>query len=89
MSIPFNAGAAITDKAGRATPVFIAFLQKLGFGPFERTTYTFAEITAMTPKLGVTVICTDSSVTTIGSVLAGGGASIVQAIGDGTDWRIL
>lgn len=89
MSTPFSTKAAIVDGAGRATAVFIAYLQNLWAGAIPRTTYTFAEIDLMTPTLGLTVICRDSSVVTVGNVLAGGGASIVQAIGDDTDWRVI
>ena len=76
-------------KTGRAATFFVAFLQALGLGVVKRTSYTFDQIALMTPTLNDTVICSDSSVTTIGDVLAGGGASIVQAIGDDTDWRVI
>ena len=89
MSAPFNANAAIADKDGRATRTFIAFLQGLFNGVIPRTSYTYAQIAAMTPTLGDTVICSDSSVVTVGNTLAGGGANIVQAIGNGTDWKVI
>lgn len=89
MSIPFNSSVPIADAAGRATRAFIAFLQSVGTGPVARTVNTYAEIAEITPTLGLTVICSDSSVSGIGDVLAGGGTDIVQAIGDGTDWRVI
>lgn len=89
MSAPLSAAAVIADKAGRASREFIAYLQSLGTGVVKRTSYTYADIALMTPTLGDTVICTDSSVTTIGNTLAGGGANIVQAIGNGTDWKVI
>ena len=89
MTAPLNSSAAIVDSAGRATRALIAYLQEIGTGVVKRTTYTYAEINRMTPNLGDTVICTDSSVTTIGSTLAGGGSAIVQAIGNGTNWKVI
>ncbi len=90
MSTPFNATAPIVVPAtGRAAPFFIQYLQGLFRGSIQRTLYTFDEIDVMTPTLGLTLLCSDSSVTTIGSVLAGGGAAIVEAIGDGSDWRVI
>jgi|DEB3_MinimDraft_2_1074329.scaffolds.fasta_scaffold14277_3 hypothetical protein len=88
MTAPFSAKARIVNPDGSASRELIAYLQAIGTGVLNRTTYTFAEITRMTPTLGDTVICSDSSVTTIGSTLAGGGASIVQAIGNGTNWKV-
>jgi len=90
MSVPFNpANPIVEPRTGRGMQFFLEFLGKLFEGVIPRTVYSFAEITRMTPKLGHTVICADSSVTTIGSVLAGGGTSIVQAIGDDTNWRVI
>jgi len=89
MTAPLSTKARIVNQDGTASPWLIAYLQALGTGVVKRTTYTFAEITRMTPSLGDTVVCSDSSVTTIGSTLAGGGASFVQAIGDGTDWKVI
>jgi hypothetical protein len=88
MTAPFSTKARIVNADGSASRELIAYLQALGTGVVKRTTYTFAQISAITPTLGDTVVCTDSSVTTIGTTLAGGGANIVQAIGDGTDWKV-
>jgi hypothetical protein len=89
MTAPLSTSAAIVDSTGRATRALIAYLQAIGTGVVKRTTYTYATIATMTPTLGDTVICSDSSVTTIGSTLAGGGSDIVQAIGNGTDWKVI
>jgi Zn-dependent M28 family amino/carboxypeptidase len=89
MTAPLNTKARVVNSDGTASPWLIAYLQMLGTGVVKRTTYTYATIATMTPTLGDTVICTDSSVTTIGSTLAGGGSNIVQAIGNGTDWKVI
>jgi hypothetical protein len=88
MSTPLNTSAIIVDSAGRATRALIAYFQSLGTGVVKRTTYTYAEIALMTPTAGDTVVCTDASTTTIGTTLAGGGSDIVQAIGNGTNWKV-
>ena len=89
MTAPFNSRVRVVNQDGTASPWLIAYLQALGTGVVKRTTYTFAVIDTMTPTLGDTVICTDSSVTTIGTTLAGGGTNIVQAIGNGTNWKVI
>ncbi len=90
MSVPFNATAPIVVPAtGRAAPFFIQYLQGLFRGTIQRTAYTFDEIDAMTPTLNLTVICSDANVNTIGSILVGGGSTIVEVIGDGSDWRVI
>lgn len=89
MTAPLSTSARIVNQNGTASPWLIAYLQALGTGVVKRTTYTYAVIATMTPTLGDTVICTDSSVTTIGSTLAGGGSDIVQAIGNGSDWKVI
>ena len=86
-SLPAN--ARIVDEGGRPTRVLLTYLQSIGSGVVVRTTYTYAVIATMTPTLGHTVVCSDSSVVTVGNVLAGGGASVVQAVGDGTNWRVI
>ncbi|WP_299109804.1 hypothetical protein [uncultured Bradyrhizobium sp.] len=86
--IPFSDNAVIVDGNGRATRALTIFLQNLFSGVIQRTTYTYAQIALLTPSLGHTVICTDSSVVTVGNTLAGGGANIVQAVGNGTDWKV-
>lgn len=88
MTAPLNSSAVIVDKFGRATRALIAYFQELGTGVVKRTTYTYDQIALMTPTLGDTVICTDASTTTIGTTLAGGGSDIVQAIGNGTNWKV-
>lgn len=89
MSAPFSTSTAIVDKAGTATRAFIAYLQGIGTGVVPRTAYTYAQIALMTPTLNHTVICSDSSVVTVGNTLAGGGANIVQAIGNGSAWKVI
>lgn len=89
MTAPLSTKARVVNQDGTASQWLIAYLQALGTGVVKRTTYTYAVIATMTPTLGDTVICTDSSVTTIGSTLAGGGSDIVQAIGDGSDWKVI
>lgn len=89
MTAPLSTRVAVVDGSGLPTRELIAYLQALGTGPVPRTTYTYAQIATMTPTLGVTVICTDSSVVTVGNTLAGGGANIVQAIGNGTNWKVI
>lgn len=90
MNTPFNAATPIVDaKTGRATSFFIQYLQAMFRGIIPRTVYTYAEIALMTPTLGHTVICSDSSVTTIGTTLAGSGTDMVQAIGNGSAWKVI
>lgn len=89
MTAPLSSKARVVNADGTASPWLIAYLQELGTGVVKRTTYTFAEIDRMTPTDGDTVICRDSSVTTIGSTLAGGGTDRVQAIGDGLAWKVI
>lgn len=89
MTAPLNTKARVVNQDGTASQWLIAYLQALGTGVVKRTTYTYATIATMTPSLGDTVICSDSSVTTIGTTLAGGGSNIVQAIGNGTAWKVI
>lgn len=90
MNLPFNpANPIVEPTTGRAAQFFLQFLQNLFKGAIPRTIFTFAQIDLMTPTLGHAVICSDSSVTTIGTTLAGGGTDIVQAIGNGTDWKVI
>lgn len=89
MTAPFNSKARVVNADGSASRELISYLQLIGTGVVKRTTYTFAVIDTMTPTLGDTVICTDSSVTTVGNTLAGGGSNIVQAIGNGTNWKVI
>lgn len=49
---------------------------------------TFAALPAV-PELGMLVTVTDSSTAVRGAVVAGGGALIVLAHYDGTDWRVV
>jgi hypothetical protein len=89
MTAPFNSKARIVNADGSASRELIAYLQAIGTGVVKRTTYTYAVIATMTPNAGDTVVCTDSSVTTIGTTLAGGGSNIVQAIGNGSAWKVI
>lgn len=89
MTAPLSTKAAVVNRDGTATRALIGFLQGIGSGVLPRTIYTYAEIAPMTPTLGHTVICGDSSVVTVGDTLAGGGASIVQAIGNGSAWKVI
>jgi|GEM_PF-2661672 len=89
MTAPFNSKTRIVNQDGTPSQWLIAYLQLIGTGVVKRTTYTFAEITLKTPTLGDTVICSDASTTTTGSTLAGGGSDVVQAIGNGTDWKVI
>jgi len=89
LTAPLNTKARVVNQDGTASQWLIAYLQALGTGVVKRTTYTYAVIATMTPTLGDTVICSDSSVTTIGTTLAGGGSNIVQAIGNGTAWKVI
>jgi Zn-dependent M28 family amino/carboxypeptidase len=89
LTAPLNTKARVVNQDGTASQWLIAYLQALGTGVVKRTTYTYATIATMTPSLGDTVICSDSSVTTIGTTLAGGGSNIVQAIGNGTAWKVI
>lgn len=89
MTAPFNSKTRIVNQDGTPSQWLIAYLQLIGTGVVKRTTYTYATIATMTPTLGDTVICTDASTTTIGATLAGGGTNIVQAIGSGTDWKVI
>lgn len=89
MTAPLNTKARVVNQDGTASQWLIAYLQALGTGVVKRTTYTYAVIATMTPTLGDTVICSDSSVVTVGNTLAGGGSNIVQAIGNGTNWKVI
>lgn len=88
MTAPLNSSAIIVDRLGRATRALIAYLQSLGTGTIERTTYTYAELALMEPEKVSTAFCTDSSVTTFGSILAGGGTNTVPVYWDLTEWRV-
>jgi hypothetical protein len=89
MTAPFNSKTRIVNQDGTPSQWLIAYLQLIGTGVVKRTTYTYAKIATMTPTLGDTVICIDASTTTIGDTLAGGGSNIVQAVGNGTDWKVI
>jgi hypothetical protein len=80
--------APIVDADGRPNRVFLRFLQDLGAGVVERTGYTAAELANIAPAKYATAFCTDSSVTTFGNAVAGGGANIVPVYWDLTDWRV-
>jgi hypothetical protein len=45
-------------------------------------------LSATEAGIGARAFVTDSSVTTFGSVVAGGGANKVPIYSDGTDWRV-
>lgn len=87
--IPFSDNAQIVDGNGRATRALTLFFQSLFSGTIQRSTYTAAQLAGIPATLGMTAICSDSSVTTIGSTLAGGGTDIVQVAGNGTDWKVI
>ena len=89
MTAPFNSKTRIVNQDGTPSQWLIAYLQLIGTGVVKRTTYTHAVIATMTPTLGDTVICSDASTITIGDTLAGGGSNIVQAVGNGTDWKVI
>lgn len=86
---PFSSKEPIVNADRTASRSLIAFFQGLFSGVIPRTVYTYAQIAQMDPTLGVLVICSDSSVVTIGNTLAGGGANIVQAVGNGTAWKVI
>lgn len=86
---PFSSKEPIVNADRTASRSLLAFFQGLFSGVMVRTTYTYADIAAMTPTLGHTVICSDSSVVTVGNTLAGSGSNIVQAIGNGTAWKVI
>jgi len=90
MTAPLNSSAAIVDKNGRATRPLIAYLQALGTGVVERTTYTVSELTAMSPEKVSTAICTDLDMTglSFGDVIVGGGTATRPVFWDLTNWRI-
>lgn len=88
MSVPLSTRVAIVDGSGRATRELIAYLQALGTGVIPRTTYTAAELATMAPGTVSTAFCSDSSVTTFNSVLAGGGANVVPVFWTGAAWRV-
>lgn len=88
MTAPLNTKARIVNSDGTASPWLIAYLQALGTGVIPRTTYTAAQLATMSPEKVSTAICTDSSVTTFGAVLVGGGSNTVPVYWDLTDWRV-
>ena len=88
MSASLSASAPIVDANGRPKRELIAYLQGIGSGVQECTTYTFEALSAITPTAGFRAFCTDSSVTTFATVLAGGGSNTVPVYGDGTNWRV-
>ena len=85
---PLSTSARIVDGVGRATRELTAFFQDLFNGTIQRQTYTAAELAGISPALGLTAFCSDSSVTTFNAVLAGGGANAVPVHGDGTNWLV-
>lgn len=88
MTASLNSKARIVNQDGTASPWLTAYLQALGTGVVPRTTHTAAQLAAMSPAKVSTAICTDSSVTTFGNVLAGGGANTVPVYWDLTNWRV-
>ncbi len=84
----FSANAQAVTPEGRATRELLAFFQNIFSGVIQRQGYTAAELGAITPTACATAFCTDSSVTTFRSVVAGGGANVVPVFGDGTNWRV-
>jgi hypothetical protein len=88
VTAPFSTKARIVNPDGTPSRELIAYLQAIGSGVVERTTYTAAQILAMTPSKVSTAICTDSSVTTFGATLAGGGANTVPVYWDLANWRV-
>lgn len=88
MTAPLSTSARIVNQNGTASPWLIAYLQALGTGVIERTTYTAAQLATMEPAKVSTAFCTDSSVTTFGNVLVGGGSNTVPVYWDLTSWRV-
>ena len=58
-------------------------------GILKQQVYTFATIpSAVTSGAGSRSFISDSSITTFGTILAGGGATTVPVYSDGTNWRV-
>ena len=88
MTAPFNSKTRIVNQDGTPSQWLIAYLQLIGTGVIERTTYTAAQLLAMSPTKVSTAICTDLSTTTFGDVIAGGGADTRPVFWDLTNWRV-
>lgn len=88
MTAPLSTKARVVNADGTASRELIAYLQAIGSGVVERTTYTAAQIVAMSPAKVSTAICNDSSVTTFGDSLVGGGANTVPVYWDLSAWRV-
>lgn len=90
MTAPLSTSAAIVDSTGRATRALIAYLQAIGTGVVERTTYTAAQLATMTPAKVSTAICSDLDMTglSFGDVIVGGGSDVRPVFWDLTDWRV-
>jgi hypothetical protein len=88
VTAPFSTKARVVNADGTASRELIAYLQAIGTGVVERTTYTAAQILAMSPAKVSTAICTDSGTTTFNDPLVGGGASVVPVFWDGSVWKV-
>lgn len=81
--------AVIVDSAGRPTRVLIAYLQRLSTGTIPRTTFTAAQLLAMSPEPGWTAFCSDCNSETFRDPVAGGGTYCVPVHADESSvWRV-
>lgn len=90
MTAPLSTKARIVNSDGTASPWLIAYLQSLGVGTVERTTYTAAQLATMSPAKVSTAICTDLDTTglSFGDVIVGGGSDVRPVFWDLTNWRL-
>ncbi len=79
----------IVDGAGRPTRMLIAYLQQLFTGTIPRTTFTAAQLLAMSPAPGWTAFCSNCNSETFRDPVAGGGTFCVPVHADESSaWRV-
>lgn len=89
MTAPLQANAPIVTADGRPTRPLILYLQNLLSGVIPRTTFSAADLLAMTPKPGWTSFCSDCNSTTFRDPVAGGGTFCVPVHADESNvWRV-
>lgn len=85
---PLSDRAPIVNEAGLPARHFLLWLEAIHRGVIACTSYTAAELANMTPTAGHRAFCSDSSVTTFNSTVAGGGSNVVPVFGNGSAWKV-
>lgn len=79
----------IVDSAGRPSRTLLRYFQELFNGTIKRTTFTAAQLLAMSPDPGWTAFCSDCNSETFRDPVASGGTFCVPVHADESSvWRV-